>query len=68
MVPPKYTEEKGDDYLNANPIGTGPYRMVDWQQGEEIVLEYQKNYWGKEPAIKKIIFKIIPEDAVEPAS
>ena len=64
MVPPKYTEEKGDDYLNANPIGTGPYRMVDWQQGEEIVLEYQKNYWGKEPAIKKIIFRIIPEDAV----
>ena len=64
IYPPKYTEEKGDNYVNLNPIGTGPYRLVEWKQGEDIALEYQKNYWGKEPAIKKIIFRTIPEDAV----
>ncbi|MGM2704417.1 ABC transporter substrate-binding protein, partial [Bacillus cereus group sp. Bce036] len=28
IVPPKYIQEKGDDYFNTHPVGTGPFKFV----------------------------------------
>lgn len=33
----------------ANPIGTGPFRFVRWEPGEEMVLRRNPNYWLKAP-------------------
>src|SRR5437879_6456171 len=33
MVPPKYTADNGSKYLNENPVGTGPYKWVEWVKG-----------------------------------
>lgn len=65
MLPPKYTMEKGDEYAGSHPIGTGPYKFVDWKRDQQIVLERNDAYWGPKPAFKNIIIRIIPEKATE---
>jgi len=49
------------DY-NRKPLGTGPYRVVEWKTGEHILLEAVPNYWrGAEfPKIKRLLFKFLP--------
>ena len=39
MVPPRYVKEKGDAYFAKNPVGTGPYRFVEWRKGERLTVE-----------------------------
>jgi len=67
ILPPKYTEEKGDAYVGEHPIGTGPYRFVSWKRGEEIIFKAYDNYWGERPTIQNLVFRIIPEPAVSTA-
>lgn len=65
MVPPKYVKEKGDAYFAKNPVGTGPYKFVEWRKGERLVVEANEQYWKGAPAIKTIVFRIIPETATQ---
>ncbi|BAP61421.1 putative dipeptide ABC transporter dipeptide binding protein [Methanococcus maripaludis KA1] len=37
-----------------NPIGSGPYVLVQWDKGQQAIFEYNENYYGKEPYFKKI--------------
>lgn len=43
------------DYTN-NPIGTGPYRFVEWQEGTSIKLARNVEYWGEEPVIDEATY------------
>ncbi len=69
-VIPKHLFDDGQDFnshpVNRAPIGTGPYKFKEWQTGKRIVLERNEAYWDqtKFPDIKKILFKIIPDDTV----
>lgn len=47
---------------NRNPLGTGPYKVVEWRTGEYILLERVPDYWrGAEfPKIRRLQFKFIP--------
>ncbi len=65
MVPPKYVKEKGDAHFARNPVGTGPYRFVEWKKGERLTLEANDAYWKGAPAIKTIVFRVIPETATQ---
>ncbi len=65
MVPPRYVKEKGDAYFAKNPVGTGPYRFVEWRKGERLTVEANEQYWKGAPAIKTIVFRIIPETATQ---
>lgn len=39
--------DKGDDWLNqGNAVGTGPYKLAEFQQGKLIVLDKFEDYWG----------------------
>lgn len=51
--------ENGD--FTGLPIGTGPYKLVDWQRDQYAVLERNENYWGEKPALTKITLKIYPD-------
>ena len=46
---------------NRNPLGTGPYHVVEWKTGEYILLEAVPNYWrGAEfPKIKRLLFRFL---------
>ncbi len=47
--------------LERNPVGTGPFRFVSWEQDAEVVLEANPDYWGGEPAIQQFVMRIIPD-------
>jgi peptide/nickel transport system substrate-binding protein len=54
---------EGTDLLtnpyNFKPVGSGPYKFVEWVRGSHIVLERYEGYHGELPAIERIIFRII---------
>jgi len=43
------------------PVGTGPYRIVDYKPDAELLLEAFDDYWGGRPPIKRIRFVEVPE-------
>lgn len=47
--------------MTTNPVGTGPYTFSLWNRGDRIELVKFDQYWGKAPAIPKIIYRIITE-------
>jgi peptide/nickel transport system substrate-binding protein len=49
--------------FNRNPIGTGPYKMLQWVTGEYIILESNTNYHKGKPYFDKTVFKIIPDQS-----
>jgi ABC-type transport system substrate-binding protein len=61
---PKHLYE-GTDWAtnphNLKPVGSGPFTLVEWIPGDQIVLEKVKNHWGAQPEIDRLIFKIEPD-------
>ncbi|MEG0377722.1 MAG: ABC transporter substrate-binding protein, partial [Eubacterium sp.] len=47
--------------FNHNPIGTGPYKLVSWDDGQSITMEKFDNYYAGAPKIDKVIFKIVED-------
>ena len=47
--------------FNQNPVGAGPYKLTDWDMGQSITMEKFDNYYGGEPNIGRVIFKIVPD-------
>jgi peptide/nickel transport system substrate-binding protein len=43
----------------SEPVGSGPYVFEKWDVGQQVVLRKNENYWGKKPAIDKLVFKFI---------
>jgi peptide/nickel transport system substrate-binding protein len=61
IVPKKVVEadEKG---FALNPVGTGPYKFVEWKQGEYCKLEAFDGYYGEKAKTKYVIMKVVPEN------
>jgi peptide/nickel transport system substrate-binding protein len=51
-----------DDY-GQNPIGSGPYKLVQWDKGQQFIVEPNLSYFGKKPHFDKISFLILSDDA-----
>ena len=49
------------DEQNEVPIGTGPYRFVEWNRGESITGEINPDYWGQGGSIPRFTVRIIPD-------
>jgi peptide/nickel transport system substrate-binding protein len=62
VVPKRYVERVGNDGFKKAPIGAGPYRFVSFTPGVELVLEANERYWRKAPAVKRLIFRSVPDD------
>ena len=45
----------------TNPVGTGPFRFVDWVQGDRVELERNDAYWGDRVALERATFKFISD-------
>src|SRR5439155_1155660 len=68
IVPKKYVEKVGDDGFKAAPIGAGPYKVVSFKPGIEIVLEAFDGYWRKALAVKRLVMRSMPEEATRAAA
>lgn len=44
----------------VRPIGTGPFQFESQAADREIVLSRNTHYWGKVPAVSKVVFKVVP--------
>lgn len=61
IVPKAYVEKVGDQEFNLNPMGSGPYRMVEWKKGIETNLEAYDGYWRGQPPFEKVVFRAVPD-------
>ncbi|SOC40183.1 ABC transporter substrate-binding protein [Ureibacillus acetophenoni] len=63
ILPKKYIEENGIDHFIQNPIGSGPYKFVEWKKDDRVVLEKNPDYFLYEPKWDKLVFRVIPESS-----
>lgn len=64
---PKHLLEKEDintTPFNRRPIGTGPFRFIEWVTDEKIVVEANPSYYQGKPHLDRIIYRIIPETSL----
>ncbi|MCB0106125.1 MAG: ABC transporter substrate-binding protein, partial [Caldilineaceae bacterium] len=47
--------------FNTAPVGNGPYKFVSWEVGNTFVMEANPDWWGGEPAIKRVVHRNIPD-------
>ncbi len=69
IMPAHLLEKLNDDKGSFNtapfqgqPVGSGPYKVVDWQRGAQIKLEAYDKYYLGAPKIRNVIFKIFPDE------
>jgi peptide/nickel transport system substrate-binding protein len=60
IVSPQAVEQLGADFAR-HPVGTGPFRFVEWSLGERITLAANPSYWGGAPRIEHLVFSNIPD-------
>ena len=63
--PDAKTKDKALDWLNQNSVGTGPYRLVRWEQNSQIQLVANPNYWRGKPPFDRVVLRHIPDSAVQ---
>lgn len=67
-VSPTAVQKLGNGGFAQNPVGTGPFRFVEWQQGAQVVLERNSDYgWAPEfydnegpSQVARIVHRFIP--------
>lgn len=52
----------GKEYA-GKPVGSGPYKLVQWDRGQQLIVEANPVYYGQKPYFKKITFLFLEEDA-----
>lgn len=66
MVSPTAAADAGT--FSRNPVGTGPYRFVEWVSGDRIVTERSDNYRGDPAPLDELVFKIVTVEAARVAA
>jgi len=62
-IMPKHIMEKNENAMAEHPIGTGPFKFVEWKQGESVTMVANEDYWAGAPKTKNLIMKVIPESS-----
>lgn len=63
IVPKAYFESRTKQEVNDQPMGTGPYRFVEWRKGQSLTIARNETYWGKKPEVQTGKFTFIPENS-----
>jgi len=69
IIPTEYYNEVGLEGIEENPVGTGPFKFVEWIKGDRIALEAFEDYWDEGlPKVAKLTFRPIPEESTRIAA
>lgn len=61
MMDKDWTEAHDPGYIATHAMGTGPYKVAEWEMGDHLTLVVNENYWGETPSIDKAVIKPITE-------
>jgi peptide/nickel transport system substrate-binding protein len=50
-----------EDGQFVKPVGTGPWRFVEYRKQDRTIVERFDRYWGKAPTIERIVYRYIPD-------
>jgi peptide/nickel transport system substrate-binding protein len=67
VVPEKIYRQMGADAFGLKPVGTGPYKLVEFAPGDRVVLEAFDDYYLGRPTASRITFQVVPEVATRTA-
>lgn len=68
IYPTEYYNEVGAEEFEKHPIGTGPFKFVEWSE-DKIIFDAFENYWEAGlPKVARLIFRPIPESATRLAA
>jgi peptide/nickel transport system substrate-binding protein len=65
IVPMDTVLDMGDEAFNLAPVGSGPYKFVEWLPGDRITVERNEDYWLVYPNLDTITYRPIPELSVQ---
>lgn len=63
IVSPAAVAHFGED-IGHNPVGTGPFKFVQWDRNDQIVLDANEAHWSGKPVLDRLIFRSIPDNAM----
>ena len=59
---------KYKDQIGLNPVGTGPFKFVNWVKDDQIILERNDEYWGEKARVEEVVLKVIPDPSARLAA
>ena len=64
IASPRAVEQAGIEF-GKHPVGTGPYKFVEWKVGQEVILEANPEYWDKagRPKIPRLVIRNIKDNS-----
>lgn len=63
-IVPAHIADIDEKRLSLNPVGSGPFIFESWQKDEKIELTAFKDYYGGEPKLRRIVFRIVPDETI----
>jgi peptide/nickel transport system substrate-binding protein len=61
IAPQAYYSTHDETWLNTHPMGSGPYKLVEWVPGDHVTLTANPTYFGGAPALHDVEFKVVPD-------
>jgi len=61
---PAHLVRRKDYDFRKHPIGSGPFRLLEYRKDSHLILEAFPDYFDGRPKIKRLVFKIIPDSTV----
>lgn len=66
IASPASIEKYGDD-ISRNPVGTGPFKLVSWTEGQSVIVERNPDYWGDAAKVDRLEFVVVTNAATRVA-
>ena len=67
ILPRDTREKEGAQGFAQHPVGTGPYRFVEWKRDQQLVLEANPSYWRGAVAPRRLVFRAIRDASTRAA-
>ncbi|MFT8245475.1 ABC transporter substrate-binding protein [Roseomonas sp. BN140053] len=68
IVPKNYVSSVGAQEFGRKPIGTGPYRLAEYEMNSRMVLERNENYWGPKAKIGRVTIQVVKDPSARVAA